>query len=51
MTQVVYPDKTAAYTYDPAYNRLTEKTILTAGSADTDRVYAYNARNQVHVRR
>ena len=44
---MAYPDKTTTYTYDPAYNRLTEKSILTAGSAATDRTYAYNPRNQL----
>ena len=47
LQQVVYPDKTTTYTYDPAYNRLSEKTILTSGAADTDRTYAYNLRNQL----
>ncbi len=47
LKQVAYPDKTTAYTYDPAYNRLTEKTTLTSGAADTDRTYAYNPRNQL----
>ena len=43
-----------AYTYDSddrlqqaAYNRLTEKTLLTSGSAGTDRTYAYNPRYQL----
>jgi RHS repeat-associated protein len=47
LLQVAYPDKTTAYTYDPEYNRLTEKTTLTSGAADTDRTYAYNPRNQL----
>ena len=47
LQQVAYPDKRTTYTYDPAYNRLTENTVLASGSVDTSRVYAYNLRNQL----
>ncbi len=47
LTQVAYPDKTTTYTYDAAYNRLTERTVNAAAVTETDKTYAYNNRNQL----
>lgn len=46
LTQAAYPDKTTTYTYDPAYNRLTERTV-NATTTETDKTYGYNNRNQL----
>src|SRR5205814_984390 len=47
LTSVVYPTKTTTYTYDAAYNRLTERTVTTANVVEADKSYSYNVRNQL----
>ena len=48
LSEVAYPDQTTAYTYDAAYNRLTETTTDNNSNAVTvNKTYAYNNRNQV----
>ena len=47
LTSVHYPEQHTTYTYDPAYNRLTETSVDTATSAViVDKTTAYNTRNQ-----
>ncbi len=47
LMSVAYPTKTTTYTYDAAYNRLTERTATTASVVEVDKTYSYNVRNQL----
>lgn len=48
LTEVRYPDKATTYTYDAAYNRLSERTVNNATAAvEADRDYSYNDRNEL----
>jgi len=48
LKKVAYPDVATEYTYDPAYNRISETDTDNASSAVTkDKTYHYNARNQL----
>ena len=46
LLEVVYPDVTTTYTYDPAYNRLSE-TDTVNGTVSKSKTYHYNQRNQL----
>jgi RHS repeat-associated protein len=48
LTDVIYPDRSTAYTYDAASNRLTEQSRSHADDTWlTDKTFQYNSRHQV----
>jgi RHS repeat-associated protein len=48
LTETAYPDAVVTYSYDAAYNRLTETAVDTASVAMlVNKTYTYNTRNQL----
>jgi RHS repeat-associated protein len=47
LTEVVYPDQHDTYTYDPAWNRVTETVADSQGTLLSSKVLGYNSRNQL----